>query len=97
MEIGSKPLTEDDVYPANPESGYGWSKLMGEYELTLAGKLSNMNTGILRLHNVYGPPCEISEEKSQVIPSLARKLILDEDFIVWGSGSQEELFSILTM
>ena len=92
MEIGSKPLLEDEVYPANPESGYGWSKLMGEYELTLAGNLSNMNTGILRLHNVYGPPCEVSEERSQVIPSLARKLILDEDFIVWGSGSQRRAF-----
>ena len=44
MEIGSKPLLEDEVYPANPESGYGWSKLMGEYELTLAGKLRDMNT-----------------------------------------------------
>ena len=37
----------------------------GEYELTLAGKLSNMNTGILRLHNVYGPPCEISEKNHE--------------------------------
>ncbi len=92
MQIGSKPLKEDEVYPANPESGYGWSKLMGEYELTLAGKSSDMHTGIIRLHNVYGPPCEISEEKSQVIPSLARKLILDEEFIVWGSGNQRRAF-----
>ena len=55
-----------------------------------------MNTGILRLHN--GDPQKGNiKKKSQVIPSLARKLILDEDFIVWGSGSQRRPFSILTM
>jgi GDP-D-mannose 3',5'-epimerase len=26
---------EEDMYPANPESAYGWSKLMGEYECGL--------------------------------------------------------------
>ena len=31
------PLKEDEIYPANPESAYGWSKLMGEYELELLG------------------------------------------------------------
>ncbi len=92
LEIGATPLKEDEVYPANPESGYGWSKLMGEYEVELANKLNKIQTGIIRLHNVYGPPCEISPEKSQVIPSLIRKLILKEEFIVWGSGHQRRAF-----
>jgi nucleoside-diphosphate-sugar epimerase len=83
--IGVKPLVESDAYPALPESSYGWSKLMGEYELLLA---------ILRLHNVYGPPCSYDEEMSQVIPSLCRKAINYplEDFIVWGSGNQRRAF-----
>ena len=51
-----------------------------------------INTAILRLHNVYGPPCETSHEKSQVIPSLCRKLILDEKYIIWGSGKQRRSF-----
>ncbi len=90
--IGSKPLKESDIYPANPESGYGWSKLMGEFELELATKLNKIEGGTIRLHNVYGPPCEISEEKSQVIPALIRKLLLNEEFIVWGSGKQRRAF-----
>ncbi len=90
--IGSKPLIEDEVFPANPESSYGWSKLMGEYELDLASKLNKIEAGVIRLHNVYGPPCEISKEKSQVIPSLIRKLLLNEEFIVWGSGEQRRAF-----
>lgn len=85
---------EQDVFPANPESSYGWSKLMGEYECELALKSNDINVGILRFHNVYGPPCELSIEKSQVIPALCRKAIRypNEEFIVWGSGNQRRAF-----
>ena len=85
-------MKEEDAYPANPESSYGWSKLIGEYEIELANKAGFINSSILRLHNVYGPPCELSNEFSQVIPALCRKLILNEDFIVWGSGKQRRAF-----
>ncbi len=86
------PLKEEDVYPANPESSYGWSKLIGEYEISLASKYGLINSSILRLHNVYGPPSELSEKKSQVIPALCRKLILNEEYIIWGSGKQRRSF-----
>jgi nucleoside-diphosphate-sugar epimerase len=93
-ELNPPPFKEEDVYPANPESAYGWSKLMGEYECELAQKEANIQIGVLRLHNVYGSPCEISVEKSQVIPALCRKAINypAEDFIVWGSGNQRRAF-----
>ena len=74
-ELNPPPFKEEDAYPASPESAYGWSKLMGEYECELAQKEGNIEIGILRLHNVYGPPCEMSPEKSQVIPALCRKAI----------------------
>ena len=93
-ELNPPPFKEEDVYPANPESAYGWSKLMGEYECELAQKEANIQIGVLRLHNVYGSPCEMSVEKSQVIPALCRKAINypAEDFIVWGSGNQRRAF-----
>ncbi len=93
-ELNPSPFKEEDAYPANPESSYGWSKLMGEYECELAQKENAIETGILRLHNVFGPPCEMSPEKSQVIPALCRKAINypKEDFIVWGSGNQRRAF-----
>ena len=67
---------------------------MGEYECGLAQKEGKIITGVLRLHNVYGPPCEMSPEKSQVIPALCRKAINypEEEFIVWGSGNQRRAF-----
>lgn len=92
--LNPPPFKEEDVYPANPESSYGWSKLMGEYECDLAQREGLMDIGILRLHNVYGPPCELSPEKSQVISALCRKAINypDEAFVVWGSGNQKRAF-----
>lgn len=88
------PFKEDEVYPAKPESAYGWSKLMGEYLCELAGQDSDMQTANLRFHNVYGPNCVLDPEKSQVIPALIRKAIRypQEEFVVWGSGRQRRAF-----
>jgi len=91
---GGPPLVEAQTYPANPESAYGWSKLMGEYEAELLRKHSDINVGILRLHNVYGPRSILAKKRSQVIPSLIRKAIRypEEEFVVWGSGRQARDF-----
>jgi nucleoside-diphosphate-sugar epimerase len=93
-KLNPPPFKEDDAYPASPESSYGWSKLMGEMGCDLARKEKLLDIGILRFHNVYGPHCEMSPEKSQVIPSLIRKAVRhpDEAFVVWGSGKQRRAF-----
>lgn len=57
---------------------------MGEYEAIIAKEENKINVGILRFHNVYGINCELSPERSQVIPALIRKAINypNENFIV---------------
>ncbi|MBA4850530.1 NAD-dependent epimerase/dehydratase family protein [Emticicia sp. BO119] len=87
------PLREDELYPAFPESAYGWSKLMGQYETELLEKETGIPTCSLMFHNVYGSPCDFGE-RSQVIPALIRKAINypEEKFIVWGSGEQGRAF-----
>jgi nucleoside-diphosphate-sugar epimerase len=87
------PLREEDMYPAQPESAYGWSKLIGQYETELLEKETGIPCSILILHNVFGSPCDFGE-RSQVIPALIRKAINypKEDFIVWGSGDQGRAF-----
>jgi GDP-D-mannose 3', 5'-epimerase len=89
-----KLLKEEDLYPANPESAYGWSKLMGQYEAQFLEKDSGIPVLTLMFHNVYGAPCDFSETRSQVIPSLIRKAINypNEEFLVWGSGKQGRAF-----
>ena len=85
------PFLEEDVYPAEPESAYGWSKLMGEYEAELACNSGLIDIEILRLHNVYGSPAD-DPSKSQ-IPALCTKAIdkSNKELLVWGSGRQKEL------
>ncbi len=87
------PLREEELYPALPESAYGWSKLMGQLETEYLEKETGIPTCTLMFHNVYGSPCDFGE-RSQVIPALIRKAINypDEPFIVWGSGEQGRAF-----
>ncbi|CAN5658472.1 GDP-mannose 4,6-dehydratase [soil metagenome] len=89
----ARPLKEEDQYPADPESAYGWSKLMGEYEALLMEKELSIPVSILVLHNVYGTPCDLGP-RSQVIPSLLKKAALypSKPFVVWGSGNQGRAF-----
>ena len=83
-------IPEDKLYPASPESSYGWSKLMGEYQLEreqLADK--DFQVGVVRLHNVYGPRAPY-RKGSQALPALIRKAISypAEGFQVMGTGMQ---------
>jgi len=92
--VDAAPLKEENQYPANPESAYGWSKLMGEYEALLLEKETGTPVTILSFHNVYGTPTDYEEGRSQVIPSLVRKAIEapEKSFVVWGSGFQGRAF-----
>ncbi|MDF1756301.1 MAG: NAD-dependent epimerase/dehydratase family protein [Verrucomicrobiales bacterium] len=91
--VESSVLKEDDKFPADPESGYGWSKLMGEIEYRLLAKSGETQLVVLDLHNVYGWPCEFSGATSQVIPALInRALETPGSLTVWGDGTQGRAF-----
>lgn len=87
------PLKEDELFPAMPESAYGWSKLMGQLEVGFLEKETGIPCCTLQFHNVYGLPCDYGE-RSQVIPALIRKAVNypNEPFNVWGSGLQGRAF-----
>lgn len=87
------PLRENELFPAMPESAYGWSKLMGQLEIDFLEKETGIPCCTLQFHNVYGAPCDYGE-RSQVIPALMRKAINypNEPFNVWGSGRQGRAF-----
>lgn len=84
-------VKEEDVYPADPESGYGLAKLQGEQ---LCEKLLDHDVyHIIRLHNLYGPKMTC-DNSSQVIAALIRKVLMinktssNKGLSVWGSGTQ---------
>lgn len=87
------PLKEEELFPAFPESAYGWSKLMGQLEIGFLERETGIPCCTLQFHNVYGSPCDFGE-RSQVIPALIRKAINypNEEFNVWGSGKQGRAF-----
>jgi len=87
------PLREEEIFPALPESAYGWSKLMGQLEIGFLEKETGIPCCTLMVHNVYGSPCDYGP-RSQVIPARIRKAIRhpDEPFNVWGSGEQGRAF-----
>lgn len=88
-------LKESQLFPAEPESAYGWSKLIGTMELQYMAEKYNIKVTTLMLHNVYGPFCDIDPKRSQVIPSIIRKIIElkpNETLDVWGSGDQGRAF-----
>lgn len=88
-------LKEEQLFPAEPESAYGWSKLMGTLELQYMAEKFNIDVTTLMLHNVYGPNCDLDPKRSQVIPSIIKKMIElnpGEELQVWGSGNQGRAF-----
>ncbi|MEI6264161.1 MAG: NAD-dependent epimerase/dehydratase family protein [Sphingobacteriia bacterium] len=88
-------LKEEQLFPAEPESAYGWSKLIGTLELQYMAEKYNIDITTLMLHNVYGANCDIDPKRSQVIPSIIRKMIElkeGETLQVWGSGNQGRAF-----
>lgn len=92
--VKTSMLDETQKLPADPESGYGWSKLVGEIEFRLVTKDSQTKLTVLDLHNVYGWPCTYKDATSQVIPSLIHKALSSRDgtLSVWGNGKQGRAF-----
>lgn len=88
-----QPLREEELFPAMPESAYGWSKLMGQLEIGYLEKETGIPCCTLMFHNVYGTPTDFGA-RSQVIPALIRKAVNypQEEFVVWGSGNQGRAF-----
>ncbi len=50
-----RALKESDAYPAMPERGYGWEKLISEMFCEEYWAERGLKTFIARFHNVYGP------------------------------------------
>ena len=84
---GALPIKEDIV--ANPLSPYGASKLVGEGYLSAYSASYGMNAIALRFANVYGPK---SFHKGSVVAEYYRRIMNDEEIIVYGDGNQTRDF-----
>jgi len=89
------PLKEEDAYPAEPEPGYGWEKLYAEELCRYFGNDYNLETRIVRFHNVYGPLGTYDGGREKAPAAICRKVAQAPDggeIEVWGDGQQTRSF-----
>ena len=86
---------EHSVYPAAPDSDYGWEKLYAE-RLYHANERNNaQSTRIARFHNIFGALGAWNNGKEKAPAAMCRKVAETPDggsFEVWGDGQQTRSF-----
>jgi len=87
--------TEDSVYPAYPDSEYGWEKLFSERLYATYNRNHGLDVRIARFHNVFGPEGTFYGGKEKAPAAICRKVadsLMDEEIEVWGDGLQTRSF-----
>ncbi len=84
---------ESSVYPANPDSEYGWEKLFSERIYASFQRNYDLDVRIARFHNVFGPKGTWQGGKEKVPAALCRKVAESNYSVeVWGDGQQTRSF-----
>lgn len=86
---------EKTVYPASPDSEYGWEKLFSERLYQAYARCYNMVCRIGRYHNIFGQEGTWDGGKEKAPAALCRKIALVEDggqIEIWGDGEQTRSF-----
>lgn len=93
MDAASMVLKEDTVYPAEPDTEYGWEKLFSERLYLAYNKNYGMKNKIARYHNVYGPYGTWDGGKEKAPAAICRKVAkADSTIEIWGNGKQRRSF-----
>ena len=86
---------EDSVYPADPDSDYGWEKLFSERLYSAFSRNYGFAVRIGRFHNIFGPEGTWTGGKEKVPAAMCRKIAEAADggeIEVWGDGEQTRSF-----
>lgn len=78
--------------PLRGSSPYATSKLLGEQLCDLYFRLYGLSTTCVRLFSVYGPRQNPKSQYSNVIPALAKRLLLSNAPLIYGTGKQTRDF-----
>ncbi len=94
-EPDSPALREKDVWPYDPEPGYGWEKLYTEKLCEYYLKDYGLQTRVARFHNVFGECGTYDGGKEKAPAALCRKIAMAKDggeIEIWGDGKQTRSF-----
>jgi GDP-D-mannose 3', 5'-epimerase len=95
MDSISPVCVESSVYPAQPDSEYGWEKLFSERLYFSFMRNYNIDVKVARFHNIFGPEGTFFGGKEKVPAALARKVAIAPakgEIEVWGDGLQTRSF-----
>jgi nucleoside-diphosphate-sugar epimerase len=96
-EINALPLKEDDAYPAQPQDAYGWEKLIAERLCMHYRQEYQIETRIVRFHNIFGPLGSWQGGREKAPAAMCRKvaeakLTGNPVLEIWGDGEQTRSF-----
>lgn len=86
---------EASVYPAEPDSEYGWEKLFSERLYATFARNHGLSVRVARFHNIYGPEGAWNNGKEKAPAAICRKVaeaVEGGTVEVWGDGKQTRSF-----
>lgn len=97
LDANVTPLKESDVYPAQPQDAYGWEKLITERLCGHYGEDYEMETRIVRFHNIFGTLGTWEGGREKVPAAMCRKIAVaklteNNEVEIWGDGEQTRSF-----
>jgi GDP-D-mannose 3',5'-epimerase len=97
MDADNPTCSEDSVYPAAPDSEYGWEKLFSERLYFAYQRNFGVQVRVARFHNIFGPEGTWCGGKEKSPAALCRKIAETPDggeIEIWGDGKQTRSFLI---
>ena len=87
--------SEDSVYPAEPDSEYGWEKLFSERLYAAYSRNYGVEVHVARFHNIFGPEGAWCDGREKAPAAICRKVAQAYDggeIEIWGDGKQTRSF-----
>ncbi|HEY48175.1 MAG: NAD-dependent dehydratase [Anaerolineae bacterium SM23_ 63] len=96
-EADVTPLKEEDAYPAMPQDAYGWQKLISERTCMHFQEEFDIETRVVRFHNIFGPFGTWDGGREKAPAALCRKVAVakltgNPEVEIWGDGEQTRSF-----
>jgi nucleoside-diphosphate-sugar epimerase len=95
MDADNHGLKEEDAYPANPDSEYGWEKLFSERLYFSYARNYGIEVHVARFHNIFGPEGTWTGGREKAPAAMCRKVAEAEnggEIEIWGDGKQTRTF-----
>jgi GDP-D-mannose 3',5'-epimerase len=95
LDPDNPTCSEDSVYPAAPDSEYGWEKLFSERLYLAYMRNHGLQVRIARFHNIFGPEGTWCGGREKAPAAICRKVAESRDggsIDIWGDGNQTRSF-----